>query len=267
MNRVQNLGQPKVGQPKTAYYHCTRCCKEATPSCLRHKQQIEIFYGSEIEKLDRRRQYQCNFCSKIGYSSSATITCWFCNSRDIKLIWFFSSSFLENSDHLAHFDQQWKIYFIAGWSHPFNNRNTKFGTHFQKLNQVRHELTSAHVIILHSAEVISAPHSLVPNIDGPLSQLNHQSLFGWASQNSRLACHVSRIAMARLDRNCYCMHFSITVPVLTTNKKLLTKFTQCRSADTWRYELITSGGPPNDRKMKLKYWKCWLWRQDLAARS
>ena len=119
MNRVQNLG--RVGQPKTAYYHCTRCCKEATPSCLRHKQQIEIFYGSEIEKLDRRRQYQCNFCSKIGYSSSATITCWFCNSRDIKLIWFFSSSslsFFTKNDHLNFFNQQWKKNILAGWSHP-----------------------------------------------------------------------------------------------------------------------------------------------------
>ena len=84
MTRVQNIG--RIGNQKAVYYHCTRCCKEATPSCLLHKQQIEIFLGSEIEKLDIRRQYQCNFCSKIGFSSSATITCWFCNSRDIKLV-------------------------------------------------------------------------------------------------------------------------------------------------------------------------------------
>lgn len=71
---------------KSAYYHCTRCCKEATPSCLRHKQQIELFYGSEIEKLAVWRQYQCNYCTKIGYSSDSRIICWFCSSTSVKLI-------------------------------------------------------------------------------------------------------------------------------------------------------------------------------------
>ena len=81
---MQNIG--RVPDQKTVLYYCTRCCKEATPSCIQHKQQILIFYGLEVEKLNRRRRYECNFCSKLGYSSSATITCWFCNSRDIKLI-------------------------------------------------------------------------------------------------------------------------------------------------------------------------------------
>ena len=83
MNRVKHFGSR--GQ-KVHYYHCTRCCKEATPSCLRHKQQIELFLGSEIEKLDRRKQYQCNFCSKIGFASATAIVCWFCQSTDIKLL-------------------------------------------------------------------------------------------------------------------------------------------------------------------------------------
>ena len=73
---------------RPAYYHCTRCCKEATPSCLRHKQQIELFLGSEIEKLSARKQYQCHQCTKIGYSSESRIICWFCSSTSIKLFWF-----------------------------------------------------------------------------------------------------------------------------------------------------------------------------------
>ena len=83
MTRVDNS---HLASKKITYYHCTRCCKEATPSCLRHKQQIELFYGSEIEKLAVWKQYQCNYCTKIGYSSDSRIICWFCSSTSIKLL-------------------------------------------------------------------------------------------------------------------------------------------------------------------------------------
>ena len=68
------------------YYHCNRCCDAAGNSCLLHKQQIEIFYGFEIDKLDKRRRYECNSCFKIGFSNGELITCRFCSSRNIKLI-------------------------------------------------------------------------------------------------------------------------------------------------------------------------------------
>ena len=83
MTRTDNSN---FSSKKATYYHCTRCCREATPSCLRHKQQIELFYGSEIEKLSVRKQYQCNQCAKIGYSSDSRIICWFCSSPSIKLL-------------------------------------------------------------------------------------------------------------------------------------------------------------------------------------
>ena len=74
---------------RVSYIHCTRCCAEASPSCLKHKQLIEIFYGTEIEKLRRRKQYECKFCFKIGYSSSERIICRFCRSRNIKVLnWY-----------------------------------------------------------------------------------------------------------------------------------------------------------------------------------
>ena len=71
---------------RVSYIHCTRCCAEASPSCLKHKQLIEIFYGTEIEQLRRRKQYECKFCFKIGYSSSERITCRFCRSRNVKVL-------------------------------------------------------------------------------------------------------------------------------------------------------------------------------------
>ena len=71
---------------RRTYIHCNRCCAEASPSCLKHKQLIEIFYGTEIDKLRRRRQYECKFCFKIGYSDSERITCRFCRSRNIKVL-------------------------------------------------------------------------------------------------------------------------------------------------------------------------------------
>ena len=83
--RMTRVDQSHFSNKRPAYYHCTRCCKEATPSCLRHKQQIELFLGSEIEKLSTRKQYQCNQCTKIGYSSESRIVCWFCSSTSIKL--------------------------------------------------------------------------------------------------------------------------------------------------------------------------------------
>ena len=71
---------------KVSYIHCTRCCAEASPSCLKHKQLIEKFYGTEIEKLSKRKQYECKFCFKIGYSDSERITCRFCRSKNIKVL-------------------------------------------------------------------------------------------------------------------------------------------------------------------------------------
>ena len=84
---MTRVGNSALSNKRTAYYHCTRCCKEASPNCLRHKQQIEIFLGSEIEKLAVWKQYQCNQCTKIGYTSEDRIICWFCSSSNVKLLW------------------------------------------------------------------------------------------------------------------------------------------------------------------------------------
>ena len=87
--KLPDLNDFKFRMKKVSYIHCTRCCTEASPSCLKHKQQIEIFYGTEIEKLRRRKQYECKFCFKIGYSNSERITCRFCRSRNIKVLnWY-----------------------------------------------------------------------------------------------------------------------------------------------------------------------------------
>ena len=69
------------------YFYCTRCSREASHSCLLHKQQIQLFLGTEIDKLPVRKQYQCQQCTKIGFSSQPKIVCWFCNSTRINLLW------------------------------------------------------------------------------------------------------------------------------------------------------------------------------------
>ena len=60
--------------------------KEASPSCIEHRQMIEIFRGTEIENLQLRRKYQCQKCFKGGYSSDHSIQCHFCTSDNVRLI-------------------------------------------------------------------------------------------------------------------------------------------------------------------------------------
>ena len=71
---------------KRTYFHCTRCCGEANINCLNHKQQIEKFFGSEIDKIPIRKRFRCTQCTKMGFSEENTIKCEFCQSERIQLI-------------------------------------------------------------------------------------------------------------------------------------------------------------------------------------
>ena len=68
------------------YYHCHRCQKEASNNCLLHKQLIEIFRGSEVQKLSVRKRFQCHNCFKINFSADEIIHCPFCSSRSVFLV-------------------------------------------------------------------------------------------------------------------------------------------------------------------------------------
>jgi len=78
------------GNKVEVYYHCGRCNKQATPSCMEHRQQIEIFRGTEINSLLVRQRYECKFCFKTGFASvengTGRIECYFCKSTDVRLI-------------------------------------------------------------------------------------------------------------------------------------------------------------------------------------
>ena len=69
------------------YYFCTKCCNEASTSCLLHKQLIQKFQPSEIKHLPIRRRYQCKVCFKLGFTADINIKCYFCKSTNIKLVW------------------------------------------------------------------------------------------------------------------------------------------------------------------------------------
>ena len=71
---------------KRVYYHCHRCQQSASTSCLAHKQLIEIFLGSEIDKISQRRRFECGFCLKIGFATTEKAICSFCHSDNIHFI-------------------------------------------------------------------------------------------------------------------------------------------------------------------------------------
>ena len=62
--------QLSINQRKVLFY-CTKCQSTAYNSCLRHKQQIQKFYGTEIDKIPRKLLIQCRNCFRI---TSTTIT-------------------------------------------------------------------------------------------------------------------------------------------------------------------------------------------------
>ena len=80
---------------RETYYFCTKCCNEASTSCLLHKQLIQKFQPSEIKHLPIRRRYQCKFCFKLGFTTDRNIKCYFCKSTNIKLVWNSSGSIFE----------------------------------------------------------------------------------------------------------------------------------------------------------------------------
>ena len=79
---IKNVNQDK----KRVYYHCHRCQQSASQSCLTHKQLIEIFLGSEIDKISQRRRFECGFCLKIGYADIGKPLCLFCKSDNVHYI-------------------------------------------------------------------------------------------------------------------------------------------------------------------------------------
>ena len=57
------------------FYFCGRCQSEAKPTCMNHRQLIEIIRGSEINKIIGRRRLECQKCFRINFTSKKNYNC------------------------------------------------------------------------------------------------------------------------------------------------------------------------------------------------
>merc|ERR1712131_264085 len=80
----------EIAKKVEIYCHCGRCNKQATPSCMEHRQQIEVLRGTEINSLLIRKRYECTFCFKVGFASvendQERIECDFCKSTNVRFV-------------------------------------------------------------------------------------------------------------------------------------------------------------------------------------